>query len=695
MKHNIIRVLFGFIIFSTTLVFGQSRISGRIVDAETNQPLANANVVLEGAETGTNSDMNGNYLITGIAAGEYKLIVSYIGYNEEVKTLSIGRNQSLEIDFNMQPTVLESEMVVVTGTRVEVARKNVPLTISVISEDEIRQSSETALLPVLSERVPGVFVTERGVTGFGVADGAAGNITVRGVGGSPNTQVLVLIDGSPQFMGIFGHPLPDAYVASDVERIEVIRGPASILYGTSAMGGVVNIITKKQKTDGLTMNGRMILGSYNTQKYTGSGGYKLNNLNVFASINHDRTDGHRENSDFDINNGYLKAGYALNPHISMVAGCNIIKFKTNDPGMVSSPHIEEEHWIDITRGMVSLSIKNKYDKIAGGLNLFYNFGEHDIYDGFHSTDMNRGLAFYQGLSLFPNNVITVGVDYKNYGGMAENTKAMMGKGMVFADTSVNEVGAYVFVQQILMKKLMLNAGLRLENHSEYGNETVPQVGFAFHVATTTTVKGSVSKGFRSPTLRELYLWAPANPDLEPERMWNYEVGIIQSLAGNRLSLGVTGFVSEGKNLIQMAGQYPDVKHWNTGEFSHRGLELQGNCMVSDNLRFNANYSYLDMEEPVISAPEHQFFLEGRYAYGMFNLSAKVQYIGNVYTDVLSNPRKSQDYTLLSAKLTIRLTKVLDVFVTGKNLLNQTYEIMDGYPMPKMTVFAGINLRSPA
>ena len=138
MKHNIIRVLFGFIIFSTTLVFGQSRISGRIVDAETNQPLANANVVLEGAETGTNSDMNGNYLITGIAAGEYKLIVSYIGYNEEVKTLSIGRNQSLEIDFNMQPTVLESEMVVVTGTRVEVARKNVPLTISVISEDEIR-----------------------------------------------------------------------------------------------------------------------------------------------------------------------------------------------------------------------------------------------------------------------------------------------------------------------------------------------------------------------------------------------------------------------------------------------------------------------------------------------------------------------------------------------------------------------------
>ncbi|MCK4577852.1 MAG: TonB-dependent receptor, partial [Candidatus Marinimicrobia bacterium] len=571
-----IRVLCGFLISATTIAFGQSRISGRIIDAETNQPLASADVVLEGTGTGANSDLSGNYLIIDIEPGEYQLIVSYIGYKKAVETFSIAQNQNLTINFYLQQTVLEAEMLVVTGTRVEVARKNVPLTISVISNDEIRQSNASALLPVLSERVPGVFVTERGITGFGVAEGAAGNITVRGVGGSPNTQVLMLIDGSPQFMGIFGHPLPDAYVASDVERIEVIRGPASILYGTGAMGGVVNLITKKQKADGLTINSRMILGSYNTQKYMGSGGYKLNDLNVFASINHDRTDGHRENSDFEIYNGYLKAGYTLSPHISMAISGNAAKFKTNDPGTISSPHIEEKHWLDITRGMASLAIDNRYDKIAGGLKLFYSFGEHDIYDGFHSTDMHRGLAFYQGLTLFPNNIITVGVDYKNYGGKAENIKAMMGEGIVFADTSVNEIGAYAFVQHFLMEKLILNAGLRLENHSEYGKETVPQAGFALHVAPMTTVKGSVSKGFRSPSLRELYLWAYANPDLEPERMWNYEVGVIQYLADNRLSFGVTGFMNEGKNLIQMVGQYPDVKHWNTGEFSHRGVELQGN-----------------------------------------------------------------------------------------------------------------------
>ena len=107
--------------------------------------------------------------------------------------------------------------VVVTGNRTLVNRNNVPMNITVVGRSEIENSSESALLPVLSERVPGLFVSERGITGFGVASGAAGGISIRGIGGSPNTQMLVLIDGHPQFMGLMGHPLPDAYVASDVE----------------------------------------------------------------------------------------------------------------------------------------------------------------------------------------------------------------------------------------------------------------------------------------------------------------------------------------------------------------------------------------------------------------------------------------------------------------------------------------------
>ena len=202
--------------------------------------------------------------------------------------------------------------VVVTGTKVEVARKNIPLTVSVITGEEIEQSDESALLPLISERVPGVFITERGITGFGVAAGAAGQINVRGLGGSPTTQVLVLIDGHPQFMGIMGHHLPDAYIASDVEKVEIVRGPASILYGSNAMGGVINIITKKQYEDGIKLNSRFLYGSYNTQKYMGKVGFKKKGFSVFCSLNHDRTDGHRDSSDFKITNGYIKTGYDIN-----------------------------------------------------------------------------------------------------------------------------------------------------------------------------------------------------------------------------------------------------------------------------------------------------------------------------------------------------------------------------------------------
>ena len=145
-------------------------------------------------------------------------------------------------------SLIRLKEVVVSANKILVARNSVPLSISVIERDEIEASSESALLPVLSQRVPGLFVTQKGITGFGVSDGSAGTVNIRGVGQS--NKVLMLFDGQPQWAGIFGHSLPDTYVASDVERVEVIRGPGSLLYGSNAMGGVVNIITRKHQQEG-------------------------------------------------------------------------------------------------------------------------------------------------------------------------------------------------------------------------------------------------------------------------------------------------------------------------------------------------------------------------------------------------------------------------------------------------------------
>ena len=96
---------------------------------------------------------------------------------------------------------------------------------------------------MLQNRIPGIFVTERGLAGYGVSGGGAGAVSIRGVGGG--NKVLFLIDGQPQWAGVFGHSLPDTYVTNDIQRVEVVSGPSSLLYGSGAMGGSVNLITRR------------------------------------------------------------------------------------------------------------------------------------------------------------------------------------------------------------------------------------------------------------------------------------------------------------------------------------------------------------------------------------------------------------------------------------------------------------------
>ncbi len=589
---------------------------------------------------------------------------------------------------------LHLKEVVVSGTKTEVIRNNIPMTISIVNEKEIENSNESALLPVISERVPGVFVTERGVTGFGVASGSAGQISIRGVGGSPNTQVLMLLDGHPQYMGIMGHPLPDSYVSSDVDRVEIIKGPASILYGSGAMGGVINIITKKQKQDGFSLKGKVSYGSFNTQKYMGSAGYKKDKLSVFASYNHDQTDGHRENSKFKIDNAYAKVSYELTENIKSTIDFNVAKFYTCDPGPVGttdSTFLNNGHWIDILRGKASFTVENNYDKMSGAVKVFHNFGEHILYDGFHSNDINTGVMVYESFKLFNGNSTTVGVDYKTFGGIAENTEAMMGAGMIFGDTTLTETGAYVMTQQSIKQKLIINAGVRSEYHSVYGNQWIPQAGLSYNINTNSTIKGIASKGFRSPTIRELYLWMPANADLKPEELMNYEISYLQRVK-SKLNFELNCFYITGENMIKTVFEGGVPKHMNTGEFTNTGIEFATNYRLNKNLKFHLNYSYLHMDTPIIASPEHQGYFSATYKWNKISVSANTQYIHGLYTSVAQNNIVKENYLLLNARVNYKLNNYVDFYVAGNNLLNTNYEINYLYPMPGINIFAGINLQ---
>ena len=588
------------------------------------------------------------------------------------------------IQLSAQTTTKDSvqlDEVVVTGSKVEISRKVVPLSVSQISKQEIENSGQINILTALNNYAPGIFVTQRNILGFGVSTGGSGGMTLRGIGGSPNTEVLVLIDGHPQYQGIFGHPLPDAYVASDVAKVEIIRGSGSFLYGSNAMGGVINIITRKNEKEGISGGVGGAYGMYNTQKYYGAIGYKKNKVSILASANHDYTDGTRANTDFSITNGLVKAGYTFDEHLHLTIDANIAKFNANDNGPIHKPAAFN---IDILRGKASATLENKFDNLQGAFKVYRNFGEHTLSDGFHSTDRNSGAMLYQTYKFVTGTLVTGGVDFKQYGGIVNQTK--------YKDSllTVNELAVYVYAQQTMFEKLTLSAGLRLENNSGYGKELVPMGGISYYPTENTTFKFNASKGFRNPTVMELYLYAP-NADLLPERMMNYELSWLQTFLNRRLNIELTAYKVKGNNIIQVVGQYPNAKRQNVGTFNNQGVEFSARLNVDKNIMLHANYSYLDLSTAVLAAPRQQLNLGINLTHKIWNVNMNAQYIEKLYTSVM--PRVIQgDYLLLNARLTCSPVKNLQLFIVENNLLNQTYEINYGYPMPGFNFNGGINYK---
>lgn len=584
--------------------------------------------------------------------------------------------------------------VVVTGTRSEVGLRHLPMNVSVINRSQIEQRYEPSLLPLLTEQVPGLFVTSRGVLGYGVSGGAAGGMTLRGIGGGPTTTgLLVLIDGHPQYMGLMGHPIADAYQSMLAEKVEVVSGPASILYGSNAMGGVINIVTRKQLEDGIRTNARLMYGSYNTMSVEAGNRIRKGRLSTLLSLNYDRTDGHRADMGFEQYGGYAKVGYDFTPQWKAFADVNLTHFNASNPGTVNSPLFDNDS--RITRGMTSLSLENNYERTSGAFKLFYNWGRHKINDGyapgadprkerFNSTDQMLGITWYQTVSLFAGNQTTFGIDYQRFGG--EAYQQFPDKRVDMADEALNEVAGYVNFRQQIGERLTLNAGVRADYHEKTGLEWIPQLGASLATGRSGVLKAIISKGFRNPTIKDMYMFAMQNPDLQPESLMNYELSFAQQLCDNRLSYTASVYYINGDNMIQqIAG-----KLINTGKIENYGLEVATRYRLSQSFALSANYSWLHMKNKVVAAPEHKLYAGADYMQGRWSASTGVQYIHRLYTAV--KPVETTDsFVLWNVRAAYRLCRGAELFVNGENLLAQRYEINAGYPMPKATVMGGISL----
>ena len=613
-----------------------------------------------------------------------------------------SRAEEIPDSLSVQKKVTIGE-VVVTGTRNETDVRHLPMTVSVVNREQIELRNDPSLLPLLTEYIPGLFTTSRGLMGYGVSGGAAGGMSLRGIGGAPQvglptTGMLVLIDGHPQYMGLMGHPISDAYQSLLAERVEVLRGPASVLYGSNAMGGVINIVTRKMQQDGSRTHANAGYGSYNTLQSEVTNRIRKGGFTSIVSGSYNRTDGHRKDMEFEQYGGYVKLGYEISNAWNVWADVNLTHFNASNPGEVSNPLLDNDQ--RITRGMTSFALANNYAKTSGALSFFYNWGRHWINDGyhpnaepldyrFHSRDKMLGVSWYQSVQLFEGNRLTAGFDYFHFGGEAWN-KTLAGERNTQADKTQDDVAGYIDFRQSLGDWLTFDMGLRVDHHSQVGTEWVPQVGLSFHLPENSEVKLMAGKGFRYPTIREMYMFRPANPDLKPERLWSYELSFAQRLLDGRLSYGVNVFYIDGENLIMRMPIDGRPLNVNTGKIENAGVEAQVAYRMIPAWSVDANYSYLHMDNPVQASPEHKLYVGTAFSKGRWNVSTGLQYVAGLYKKL--DPEETEDFLLWNVRGTFRVLDGFDVWVKGENLLAQKYEINAGFPMPKATVMAGVNIK---
>lgn len=634
-----------------------------------------------------------------------KVRKSYLSIALMTFAVQTGMGQEQKRDTLDTGKVYEIGEVVVTGARNETDVRHLSQTVSVVNRSEIDQALQPSLLPVLTEQIPGLFVTSRGVMGYGVSGGAAGSISLRGLSGG-TARLMVMIDGHPQYAGIFGHPIADAYQSFLAERVEVLRGPASVLYGSNAMGGVVNIVTRKMQEDGVKTNLRAGYGSYNTLETELTNRIRKGRFSSIVSGSYNRTDGHRADMGFEQYGGYAKLGYEMTDNWNLRGDVNVTHFNASYPGPVDAPLLDGDQ--RITRGMTSFAVENRYEKTSGAVSFFYNWGNHWINDGytpsagegpqddrFNSRDNMMGVSLYQSTQFFKGNRITLGFDWFRYGGHAWSEYVSgenIGTTSELVDKHEDELAGYIDFRQDIGSWLTFNAGLRADHHSRVGLEWVPQAGLAFHLPHAIELKASASKGFRYPILREMYMFPPQNPDLQPESMWNYELAFSQRLMEGRLTYGVNLFYIDGKNLIQTLPN-PNgsgMLNQNSGEIENTGVEIQAAYRINRQWSVDGNYSFLHMENTVIAAPEHKLYAGANFSHRRWNVSTGIQYVEGLYTSVGENENK-ENFVLWNLRASFRACKWLDIWARGENLLAQKYEINAGYPMPGATVMAGFNL----
>jgi iron complex outermembrane receptor protein len=634
-----------------------------------------------GAIAGAVVTVEGRRLVTD-AAGEVRADVappvtvqaSAPGFQSTARRLESWDSRGVEIVLHPAP-VYSAIQVVVGGEPLGPS----PVTSSAV---EIERGTARTVFDAIDKLIPGVFVTRRAVMGYGIASGGTGSVSIHGVGNSPNTGVLVVIDGRPDFMGLMGHPLPDFYSLADAASVSVTQGPASVLYGSNAMGGVIEI-QPAEPSQGVHTELTGSLGSYATGQHRLRHGAAWPRSFYHLTAGVDHTNGHRPVSHFRNQDGAAAAGYTLSDTWRASLRGRYGHFVVEDPGPVTG---RPGYWASVGRGGFSANLDNAAGRSWGSARVYSSWGHHHIADGWRSNDRTTGLRVHQHVLASPQIETDVGTDVVNYGGLGRNRLT----GIDYGSHGETSAAGFGRLRWTPLNALRLNAGVRYEHSTIFGGITVPEVGAALAWRPGYSLHLAVARGFRNPTIRELYLFPAPNPELRPEHIWNYQAAVAMQPAKN-LAASLTGYYAKLDNLVVVTGRFPNLQLLNSGVAINRGIDATLRWRAGRHLSFFGGYAWLRSTNLAPYLPEHKATYAADFALGRASLVLHGVTVGQRWADA-AKMRRLGGYTAPGLKLMIPFGNRWTVFAMVDNFIDERYEVVTGYPMPGINAAGGFSLR---
>jgi vitamin B12 transporter len=617
------------------------------------------------------------------------------------------------------------EPVVVTATKLETPTREVASSITVITAEDIEEKQAKTVVEALRD-VPAVDVVQTG------GDGQQTSVFMRGAN---SEHTLVLIDGieindpiSPSRAYNFAHLSTD-----NIERIEILRGPASALYGSDAIGGVINIITRKgQGKPSLTVSAEG--GSFETHResVSFSGGTQLYNYSLSASYRDSNgipaarwSDGNHERDGYENINTSARLGLTPTSNFDLDF---ILRYVNTDTDIDNSggplgddPNYttEEESLFFRTQARLFL-FDDLWEQKLGFSLTDYDRSTRDGTDNDHPFDWVRShydstlykIDWQHNLYLHETNTLTVGIEHEEEEGKNKflSDSAWGPWNTYYPRQKTRTTGYYLQDQIKLFKRFFTTLGVRLDDHEEFGTRVTYHAASTYIFKSTgTKIRATWGTGFKAPSLVQLYdTNFGGNPDLDPEKSEGWDIGVEQSLCNNRLTVSVTYFENSFEDLIvnEYLGWGPSgaiYLYKNVDEANSKGIELLLTCRPTDNLSITAGYTYTDTEneethDQLLRRPRNKFSADINYRFmKRGNVNVSVICVGKREDTFYNNATWASgrvelgSYTVFNLGASYQVNDWLTLSGRIENLLNKQYQEVWGYDTAGIAGYAGASL----